>query len=225
MFKDIISGIVSGVIGGLVVLIIQLYLDYRKNARENRLKMLAGNKTQKILDENFLYNYEPGKCGIEKIIDDFGQPYKIMKGKDDEDIPLLFYRYIFQNAKVEFCIYAEDSNIVSITVFALEDKKFPVKCVLSPRDDAANFGSAKISEAIIEYSISFENISSPRHMSALIKCRFVDYTPIKYLFYCFEVDGNYESIENINGEIIKQVCVTQTDSICPTFSIWDTFYG
>ena len=51
MFKDIISGIVSGVIGGLVVLIIQLYLDYRKNSRESRLKMLAGNKTQKILDE------------------------------------------------------------------------------------------------------------------------------------------------------------------------------
>jgi hypothetical protein len=222
---DFLNNLISGIIGGIIVLFVQQLLEYRKSHTEEKRNQMVGKPVFKFLDKNFLYNYEPGKISIEKIFNDFGSPYKKNKGIDDNGRTLSFYKYIFENAKVEFTTYENESTILSITLFAYYDKKNPLVCLFFPSEEEEFLGKAKINDSIIENEVSFENFSSPRDSFAIIKSRNVSYPTIKHLFFCYQIQGNFDTIHNTKGQLIEQVCITQLSSICPTFSIWETFHG
>ena len=65
---EFLKNIIIGAIGGLIVLIIQLIIDLFKAHKKNKKNLIVGTSNLKILDRNFLYEYEPGKVSIEKII-------------------------------------------------------------------------------------------------------------------------------------------------------------
>lgn len=225
IITTLIVGIIGTVIGGLIVLFFQKRDEKVKEEKNKLAQNMVGKTSLKIIDRDFLYNYEPSKVSIEKILDDFGQPFKKSKDESEEGKGLILYKYIFQNAKVQFSTYENDSDILSITIFSEEDKKNPITCRRSFDEDEEIFGHAKITDIIIQESTSFENFSSPRDAFAIIKAQYFGYPTIKYYTFCYQIDGNYETINDTKGQVIKQVCITQLDSICPTFSIWDTFYG
>nr|WP_314896953.1 hypothetical protein [uncultured Flavobacterium sp.] len=221
-----LNEIISGVAGGGIILFIQTWIEKRKKEKEDQLKKIVGNPNLKIIDKEFLYNYVPGKVSIEKIFEDFGQPDKKSSGSGmlDSDT-IIYYKYIFKNAKVEFTVYENQSDILSITLFATYDRNNPVYCRLSYAENNQYMGKATISDIIIENEFSFEKVSSIRESSAIIKARHYDYPTIKHLYFCYEVIGDYNSIGETKGQIIHQVCVSQLDSICPMFTFWDTFYN
>lgn len=222
---DFLNNLISGIIGGIIVLLIQQLIDYRKKYTEEQQNRMVGKPVLKFLDKNFLYNYEPGKISIEKIFNDFGSPYKKSKGIDDDGKTLCFYKYIFENAKVEFTTYENESTILSVTLFAYYDKSNPVLCLFFPSEEDEFLGKAKINDSIIENEVSFENFSSPRDSFAIIKSRNAGYPTIKHLFFCYQIQGNFDTIHDTKGQLIEQICITQLSSICPTFPIWETFYG
>lgn len=220
-----IIAVVSTILGGLAVYAYQLHREKEKEKKSALENKMVGGKNLKIIDKDFLYHYEPCKISIEKIIADFGQPVKKGKGKTDDGKKLRFYTFFFENAKVEFVTYKNSSEILSTTVFSQEHPDYPIACRSSFEDDEQNLGQAQITDAIVLDHVFFENYNSPRDAYAIIKSRFVGYPTIKYLYFCYQIDGNYQSVQETKGSIIKQVCITQLDEICPTFSIWDTFYG
>jgi hypothetical protein len=223
--ETLVISIVAAVTGGLIVLGIQILREKIKEKKDRLGRKLVGKTELKIIDKDFLYNYEPEKVSIEKIIADFGAPIKKSKGKADSGKKLAFYKYVFQNAKVEFCTYKNDSDILSTTVYSEEDINHPVICRRSFDEDEEFFGKAKITDIIIEASTSFENFSSPRDANAIIIAKYYGYPTIKHLYFCYQIDGNYENLSDTKDQVIKQVCITQLSSICPTFSVWDTFYS
>lgn len=218
-----IENIVSGIIGGIVVLLIQYLVEYFKNKKNNRSSFLVGNQELKIIDRNFLYTYEPHKISIEKIIEDFGQPIKKYKN-ESENFNLEFYQYNFKNAKVLFSKNVENSDIISITLFSTNDKKNPVLCRMSYQDNNIEFGKAKINETIIKDNLGFENLYTQLGNVCIIKSKFF-FRQIKHLTFSYEIDGNYDNIEETKNGIINQVCVSQIENINPMFSFYDTFYN
>lgn len=58
--NNFFENLISGIIGGLLVYSIQLV---KENRKEKKLKFQSdkvGKKDSKYIDENFLYNYQPG---------------------------------------------------------------------------------------------------------------------------------------------------------------------
>lgn len=216
---------VATILGSLAVYAYQILREKEKEKKRALEDKMVGAKNLKIIDKDFLYGYEPGKISIEKIIADFGQPVKKGKGKTDGGKKLQFYTFIFENAKVEFVTYKNSSEILSTTVFSQEHPEFPIASRSSFEDEEQNLGQAQITDAIVLDHVFFENYNSPKDAYAIIKSRFAGYPTIKHLYFCYQIDGNYQSVQDTKGSIIKQVCITQLDEICPTFSIWDTFYG
>lgn len=218
-------GIASTILGGLAVHAYQVHQGKKKEKKLAIENKIVGRKNLKIIDENFLYLYEPGKISIEKIINDFGPPLKKAKGKTDQGKKIRFYTYFFENAKVEFSAYKNSSEILSTTVFSQEHPDYPITCRSSFEDDEKKLGEAQITDVIVHDHIFFENYNTPRDSFAIIKARFFGYPTIKYLYFCYQIDGNYDSVNDTKGSIIKQVCITQLDELCPTFSMDDTFYN
>ena len=89
--NETIKNIIIGSVVGLIVLIIQLLIDYFKNAKNRQKDSVIGNSDLKILNKEFLYDYEPGKVSIEKIIQDFGQPNRIKEDIQNEKKLKLFF--------------------------------------------------------------------------------------------------------------------------------------
>lgn len=216
------ENIISGIIGGLFVLICQLTYDYIKNKRLDRKKLRVGNSEIFILDRYFLDKYEPHKYSIEKIISDFGQPIK--KYKDTfEELEVEIYQYHFQNAKVLFSKEFNTSEIISVTLFSLLDKKNPLLCRLSFEDDEIEMGEASITDTIINANVNFENNLSTFGMNCIIQTRYF-YRQIKHLTFSYQIAGNYETIEQTKGQTIEQVCISQLSNVTPMLSMHDTFY-
>ena len=217
------ENIISGIIGGLFVLICQLTYDYIKNKRLNRKKLRVGNSELFILDRDFLDKYEPHKYSIEKIISDFGQPIKKYKDTFDE-LEVEIYQYHFQNAKVLFSKGLDTSEIISVTLFSLLDKKNPLICRLSFEDDEIEMVKAVINDIIIRDSVKFENNTYSFGMNCIIKAKYF-YRQIKHLTFSYQIGGNFETIQETKGQLIEQVCISQLSNVTPMLSIHDTFYA
>jgi len=223
---DFLSNIISGIIGGLIVYFVQILTEKQKRKNEDNINRIVGKPTLKYLDSNFLYNYTPGKVSIEKVFIDFGEPFTKSKGNlEDDDRHLSFYKYIFENAKVEFTTFQNESEILSITVFAYHDKKNPINCLFFPNVDEGSLGTVKITDDFIDNIFEFQGYSSPRDSFTIIKTRNHEYTTMKYLYLVYQISGNFDNINELKDKVIDQVCVTQLPSLSPTFSVWDTFYS
>lgn len=211
---------ISAIIGGLVVYYIQRKNELRVKQSEKVQNSIAGKKDLMILDQDFLYKYEPGKITIEKMLEEIGKP--IRKQKQNKDI--ISYIFDFKNAKVD--IWANDNSIYSITVFSKLDNKFPINCRLSFEDENEDtiLGKAKITEVIIRDSLHYETVITQLGYETVIGT-FNTYRQTKHLKYFYQIDDKYDSINETKGKIIKQVCVTQLEEIHPFFDFHDTFYG
>lgn len=221
--NETLKNIIIGAIGGLIVLIIQLRIDYFKNTKNRQKDSVVGNSDLKILSREFLYDYEPGKVSIEKVIQDFGQPNRIQEDIESKKKLKLFF-YVFRNAKVLFTAYHKESEVLSITLFSLKDIKNPVLCRLSYEDDDEIMGIAKLTDSILRDSISIENQGSIHEQTTVIKSKYF-FKQIKHLTFSYSIDGHFEKLVDAQGQLIQQVCVSQVENISPMLSFFDTFYS
>lgn len=213
------QNILSGVIGGLIVLGIQKRSDKREKEKEKIEQSIVGKKELKILNKDFLYQYEPGKITIEKLIEDFGQPQRKYKSQEYEN--LIFE---FQNAKLAVINSTEFNSIVALTVFSKLDNKYPINCRLSFEADDELLGKAKISDVIIDNHFGFESYNTQLGFETIIGTR-NNYRQTKHLKYYYLIGGNFDNIEETKNEVINQVCVTEIDDVYSFFSFYDTFYN
>ena len=220
---ETVKNIIIGAVGGLIVLLIQLLIDYFKNRKNNKENLIVGNSNLKILNRDFLYDYEPGKVSIEKIIQDFGQPNRIQDDFEDEKKLKQFF-YIFRNAKVLITTYDKESEVISITLFSTKDVKNPVLCRLSYEEDDEIMGKAKLTDSILRDSINIENQESIHEQTTVIKSKYF-FKQIKHLTFSYSIDGHFEKLVDAKGQLIQQVCVSQVERITPMLPFFDTFYS
>lgn len=209
---------VSGITGGLIIYFIQKKSDKKNREIEKLRNATVGKKDLKILDKDFLYNYEPGNITIDKIIDDFGKPIRISKYQEYKS-----NIFEFKNAKVDIVEAIADNSILSITVYSKLDDEFPINCRLSYEEEDAILGKAKISEVIIRDSMFFKSYDTQLGYETIIGT-FNSYRQTKHLNYFYQIDGKFTTIEDSKDAVIKQVCVTQLEACHPFFSFRDTFY-
>lgn len=221
MKDNIIIGVIGGIIAGLAVLFVQFIIDYFKTKKQKKKDRKVGNKELKILDKNFIINHLPHKISIEKIIEDFGQPFK--KQVDDAK-ELVLYQYNFLNAKFLISKSIETNEVISTTLFSCGDKKNPILCHLSYEEENIEFGDAVISDIIIRDNITFENINNIFENNCIIKSKYA-FKPIKYLTFCYEIGDNFEKLEETKNKKIKQICITQNENIVPMLPHSETFYN
>ena len=220
---EFLKNIIIGAIGGLIVLIIQLIIDLFKAHKKNKKNLIVGTSNLKILDRNFLYEYEPGKVSIEKIIQDFGQPNRNQDDFENEKTLKKFF-YIFRNAKVLITTYDKESEVISITLFSTKDIKNPVLCRLSYEDDDIIMGKAKLTESIVRDCINIEIKESIHEQTTIIKSKYF-FKQLMSLTFCYSIDGNFGKLVDAKDQLIQQVCVTQDENITPMLCFFDTFYS
>ena len=218
-----LENLVSGIVGGLLVLFVQYIVEHFKNKKVSLETRKVGKPILKIIDNNFLYTYEPHKISIEKIIEDFGQPLKKYFDEFDNH-KVEIYQYNFQNAKVIFSKPRNTSDIISITLFAVVDKKNPVLCRMSFEDDDIEFGKAKINDTILGNNVGMENIMTTFGNTCILKCKYF-YRQIKNLTFAYEIGGNYKELYECKDQLITQVCISQMSDVTPMLSSDDTFYS
>ncbi|WP_353148562.1 hypothetical protein [Chryseobacterium sp.] len=212
-----IQNILCGVIGGILVLVIQNWIDKKKKEKERIESSIVGMKHLKILSQDFLYQNEPGKITIEKLIEDFGQPQ--MKYYNNEYNNSTFE---FKNAKLEVISNKENGSIIALTVFSKLDSKYPVNCRLSFDQEDEILGKAKISDSIIENEFHFESYRTNFGAQTLIGCSNA-FRPSKYLKYYYQISGEFDNIAMTKGETIVQVCVSEVTGVYSFFSSQETF--
>lgn len=220
------QNIFSGVIGGLIVLFVQKISEKKEKEKEKIEqekekieKSIVGKKDLKILSQDFLYQYEPGKITIEKLIEDFGQPQRKYQSEQYEN-----YIFEFQNAKLEVISSKEYNSVVTLTVFSKLENKHPINCRLSFEEDDEILGKAKISDVIIENYFAFESYNTQLGFETIIGTNNA-YRQTKHLKYYYLIEGSFNNIQETKNKIISQVCVTEISNLYSFFSFYDTFYN
>lgn len=213
------QNIVSGAIGGLIVLGIQKYSDKRSKEKERIKNSIVGRKDLKILSQDFLYQYEPGKITIEKLIEDFGQAQTKSQNNNFDH-----YIFEFQNAKLEVINSKSSNSVVALTVYSKLDNKYPINCRLSFEEEDQILGKAKISDSILNNHFYFESYNTNLGYETVIGCNNA-YRQTKHLKYYYQISGQFDKIEETKDEVIVQVCVTDIDNVFSFFSFYDTFYS
>lgn len=213
------QNIFSGAIGGLIVWLVQNRSDRKRKNKEDLEKSIVGKKSLKILSQDFLYQYEPGKITVEKLIEDFGQPQRKSKYEEHEN---LFFE--FQNAKLEVINNTEYNSVTALTVFSKLDIKYPINCRLSFEEEDQILGEAKISDIIIDNHIYFESYPTQLGYETIIGT-INAFRQTKHLNYFYMIGGKFDNVEDTKNEIINQVCVTNNRDIYSFFNFYDTFYN
>ena len=180
-----------------------------------------GNRADKILHEDFLYNYIPGELTIGKVIQDLGQP--LVKIEDfvereyvhEKEFKFWVYKYKFSNAVVLFTTEINDENIISISLISKLDKENPIKCRYSFSEDDKIFGEAYITKNIIENSNDFKSQTYASWMYSLITSRYVDFRPIKYLDFTYFVYNQFDSISEMENQEIDGICISIMNDVKP----------
>lgn len=220
LFKNsFLQNIFSGVIGGLIVLLFQKITEKKEKRKEKIQNSIVGKKNLKILSQDFLYQYEPGRFTIEKLFEEFGQPQRKYQSKEYEN-----YIFEFQNAKLEVISSKEIKSVVALTVFSKLDNQHPINCRLSFEEDNEVLGKAKISDAIIQNQFIFKSYNTQLGFETIIGTSNA-YRQTKHLKYYYLISGNFNEIQETKGELINQVCVTELSDVYSFFSFYDTFYN
>ncbi len=223
--ESIVTGIIGGIVSGLLIYIIQIILEYIKEKKISAENKKVGKSVEKYITEDFLYNYEPGKLTIEKVIQDFGQSDEKTLSIDDLEIEnqkkVVLYKYNFNNAIVIFSTFKDESTITSITINSSFIKSHPVKFRFSFSDTDEYFGKALISQEIISNKI---NLTTEKYVnwvySALqTKCF---HREIKHLYFSYIVCDNDIEIENdMLNKKIDQICISTIQNVCPVINFYE----
>jgi len=225
--ESLIVGIISCVVAGLILYALQIVVQNIKDKKAQSEKNKVGKTVEKYIDEDFLYNYEPGNIIIEKIIEDFGQPQNKYDDTNDffkEDSETLYqltiYKYNFTNAIVLFSTLKNESSIISVTINGATIKSHLVKCRFSFAEEDQYFGEAKITNEVLENKTGFWSHSFINWAFAVIQARYF-YPKIKHLNFTYIVcDSNIDENE-ILGKSVDQLCVSAISSVCPFIYFYD----
>lgn len=227
--ENIIIGIVSGIVAGLVVYFIQFIITRRVEKKEKKEKKKVGEKTDKYIDEDFIYNYLPQNIEIDKILEDFGQPIK--KTEDSVTIKwdnakiqeITIYQYKFINATILFSTFKNESTIISVTINSIYNKSHPIKFSFGFAGKDVYFGQAKINDEILNNKIDFEKQSYTNWAYAAIRAKFF-YREIKELTFTYVVCDIMDSEEEMKDKIIDQLCISGNEDVYPIIYFYDMIY-
>lgn len=204
------------IIGSISFLIASL----GKLRKKNKIEVIE-MPNQKILHQNFLYDYIPGEVGISKIIEDFGQPQKKIletldsKYLDNGVIVFYIYEYKFSNAFVLFSTDTELENIIAITILPYNAKEHPIICRYSFAENEENMDIAEFKKSIITNMQNFENKNYSNWCYSAITSRYADYRPIRYLYFTYINYNYYEEADDLYLEKIESICVSTSSKIHP----------
>ncbi len=215
--NNFIENIISGIIGGVVVYLIQIFKENRKEKKIKFENDKVGKRDSKFIDENFLYNYQPGSLSIEKVIQDFGQPIEKYEYPVDfeNNINVTIYKYKFVNAVILFSTSKNESSVISITLNSSSSKLHPVILPYTFDESDKYFGDARITREIIENERRFEKESYTNWMYAAIQSKYFN-REIKYLTFTYVVcSTDVESIADMENKIIDQLCISANMDIYP----------
>ncbi len=192
---------------------------------------IIGTAPEKVLHEDFLYNYVPGNIIISKIIEDLGHPkvklkdYVELEWQDKKKFKFFVYKYKFANAVVLFTTEEKDENIISISLISKLDKKNPIKCRFSYAEDDKNFGEAVITDNIIENSIDFKHQNYASWMYSSITARYANYRPIKYLEFTYFIYNPSKNKNDMKNKKIDGICISTMSDIKPIIHFDDYSFG
>ena len=227
----------SGEIEPLIAIILSFVallssvIGYFSKTIKSQTENIIGKSTEKILDEEFLYNYVPGKITINKIIEEFGEPDMKYKDfieqdwNDNKKFKFFVYKYKFSNALILLTTGIKSKQVISISLISKLDKKHPIKCRYSFAEDDVFFGEAKITENIIDNSEKFESKNYASWIYCAITSRYRDYRPIKYLDFTYFIYNNYENENEMKNQIIDGMCISIMSDVKPIIPFDDYVYN
>lgn len=224
--ETLITGTIGGIVAGLVILLIQFLVERQKEKVKTNEEKRLGKRTDKYIDEDFVYNYLPGFLSIEKVIADFGQPSKIyedtviIKWDDDKTRDLTIYHYDFINAVILFSTFKNESTVISVTTNSSFSKSHPVKLGFAFADKDVYFGEAKINEEILSNKTKFEKEMFRNWGYAAIQAKFF-YREIKGLTFTYIVCDFIESEKEIMNKNIDQLCISVDEDVYPIIYFYD----
>lgn len=197
----------------------------------NQPNIELGKSKEKVLHQDFLYNYVPGDMTMSKIFEDLGQPIAKIKDyverdwKNKKKFKFFVYKYKFHNAVVLFTTELKNDNVISVSLISKGDKMNPIKCRYSFAEDDKNFGEALITENIIDNSTEFENQNYASWMYSAITARYADYRPIKYLAFTYFIYNQYENKTKMKDQEIDGICITTMSDVKPIIHFDDYQFG
>lgn len=225
--ETFIISVISAFLVGLVLFFIQVQFQKKSEQKAKLGKNKLGKIEEKYIDKDFLYNYEPGKLSIEKVIEDFGQPNEKVESFDDFELDekerrdLILYTYKFTNAVIIFSTYKNESSVISITVNADYLKKHPVKCRFSFAEDDEYFGKAKITQEIIKEKVNFKREMFINWAYSAIQSRYF-YRELKHLTFTYVVcNSDMETENDMLDRQIDQLCISVVQNVCPIIYFYD----
>lgn len=189
-----------------------------------------GDVNEKNLHKNFLTNYIPGKINILKIIEEFGQPnskikdYIVREWNNDEKAFFYVYKYNFSNAVVLFTTAIDDDNIISISL-ASQDITKPIYCRYSYCEEDELLGEAEFKKSILDNLVKYENRQFPSWGYSAITSRYIEYRPIKYLFFTYFNYNFYEEADDLFLETIDGICISTSSEIHPIIGFDDYMFN
>lgn len=191
------------------------------NLKKKKVNIQLVKPVLKTLNKDFLYEYIPGEVGISKIIEDFGQPQKkTLESVESEymengKINFNIYEYNFTNAIVLFCTDIELENLIAITLLPLVNKDEPISCRYVFSEDEEYFGDAEFKNSILEYNVGFESNIYLTWSYSAITARYIDYRPIKYLYFTYINYNFHEEADDLYLEKIESISISTDSSIHP----------
>jgi len=213
------------------VALLSSIISYFSKAAESPADHIVGKSTEKILHQNFLYNYVPGSITMNKIIEDLGQPvgktikYVERKWSEEKEFNYNIYKYKFSNAVVLFTTELNDENVISISLISKIDKSHPIKCRYSFAEDDIIFGEAVISKNIIENTEKFQKENYINWNYSAITARYADYRPIKNLSFTYFIYNHYEDKSEMLNKEIDGICISTMNDIKPIIHFDDYMFN
>lgn len=212
------QNIISGIIGGLIVFAVQVIREYYLSKKQKNRNKIVGLKELKILDQDFIYRYDPERISYAKLREEFGEATVSYETEKKNVI----YIFDFDNAKI--LVYASKRGfLISLTLLSKLIDKYPVNCRLPFEDGDEILGNAKITEAIMKNCFKFESQNTNFGSQTIIGC-YNSYRHTKHLKYFYKISGDYNEIVKTKDEIINQVCISIDDSEPFFFSPHDSFF-
>lgn len=224
--ETLITGILSGVVAGLFILLVQFFVEGRREKAKNNEQKRLGKRTDKYIDADFVSNYLPEFLSIEKIIGDFGQPSRIfedsvvIKWDNNKTRELSIYHYDFINAVIQFSTFKNESTIISVTTNSNFSKSHPVKLGFAFADKDVYFGQAIINDEILNSKIKFEKEMFTNWGYTAVQAKFF-YREIKGLTFTYVVCDFIDSEKEIINKKIDQLCISVNEDIYPIINFYD----
>lgn len=214
-------GIGTCLLAGIAVVFFQEILNWYKKKKVASQIAIAGNREEKVLLKDFIYQYVPGEVSYQKLVEEIGIPISSITDIDSSGNRLCLFK--FRNAKVEVINNPVSNDVKSITLFSTGDKDYPVNCRMSFEEEDTVMGIAEITDVMLRDSFRFEANHQRFGVQTILGCVY-SHVPTRYLDIYYQVDGEFEKKENLVGQKIIQVCVSSRGNDYHFFSSEKTMY-